>query len=162
MKPKYELMAPAGDITMFTAAVKAGADAVYFGLNDFSMRAASKNVAIADLDEMRELSIETGFAKNAEGSVIVTLGKTKVIGGLKMLVGEPYPDSQDEGSIAIGAETLPLGNINKQTVKMIFNGKPAKQLRSDLKIGHAFVKNKECRNCSSFESYKNFKPGWHS
>ena len=62
------------------------------------------------LDEMRELSIETGFAKNAEGSVIVTLGNTKVIAGLKMSVGTPYPDSQDEGAISVGAETLPLAH----------------------------------------------------
>ena len=48
-------MAPAGDFSMLAAAVNAGADAVYFGLNDFSMRASSKNFTLADLDEMREL-----------------------------------------------------------------------------------------------------------
>jgi U32 family peptidase len=55
MNPKYELMAPAGNFAMLAAALKAGADAVYFGLNDFSMRASSKNFTLADLDEMREL-----------------------------------------------------------------------------------------------------------
>ncbi|MDF1543838.1 MAG: U32 family peptidase [bacterium] len=55
-RPKYELMAPAGNLAMFTAAVKAGADAVYFGLSDFSMRASSKNVTIADLDEMKKIA----------------------------------------------------------------------------------------------------------
>jgi len=55
MKPQYELMAPAGNFAMLTAAVKAGSDAVYFGLNDFSMRASSKNFTLADLGEMREL-----------------------------------------------------------------------------------------------------------
>jgi len=62
------------------------------------------------LDEMREFSIETDFAKNAEGSTMVTLGKTIVIAGLKMDIGTPYPDNQDEGSISIGAETLPLAH----------------------------------------------------
>ncbi|KAA3631104.1 MAG: U32 family peptidase [Calditrichaeota bacterium] len=52
----YELMAPAGYFPMLVAAVKAGADAVYFGLNDYSMRASSKNFSISDLDEMREIS----------------------------------------------------------------------------------------------------------
>ena len=61
-------------------------------------------------DEMREISIEEGFAKNAEGSTSVTLGKTKVIAGLKMTIGTPYPDSQDEGAISVGAETLPLAH----------------------------------------------------
>ena len=62
------------------------------------------------LDEMRELTIETDFAKNAEGSTMVTLGKTKVIAGLKMSIGTPYPDSQDEGAISVGAEELPLAH----------------------------------------------------
>ncbi len=55
MKPKYELMAPAGNFPMLVAAIKAEADAVYFGLNDFSMRASSKNFNLDDLDEMRQL-----------------------------------------------------------------------------------------------------------
>lgn len=55
MKPKYELMAPAGNFPMLSAAINAGADAVYFGLNEFSMRATSKNFSISDLDEIRAL-----------------------------------------------------------------------------------------------------------
>jgi len=62
------------------------------------------------LDEYRELNVETDFAKNAEGSTMVTLGKTKVMAGLKMDVGTPYPDSQDEGAISVGAEELPLAH----------------------------------------------------
>ncbi len=55
MKKKYELMAPAGNFSMLVAAVNAGADAVYFGLNEFSMRATSKNFKLTDLDQMREV-----------------------------------------------------------------------------------------------------------
>lgn len=62
------------------------------------------------LDEVREITIEKDIVKNSEGSAIVTLGKTKVIAGLKMGVGVPYPDSLDEGSLAIGAEALPLAH----------------------------------------------------
>ncbi|MDO8467580.1 MAG: U32 family peptidase [Nanoarchaeota archaeon] len=52
----YELLAPAGDFSMLSAAVKAGADAVYFGMqNDFNMRAAAKNFKISELDEMRKI-----------------------------------------------------------------------------------------------------------
>jgi len=61
-------------------------------------------------DEMREITIESDMCKNAEGSTIVTLGKTKVIAGLKMDIGTPYPDSQDEGAISVGAENLPLAH----------------------------------------------------
>ncbi|MFA5357611.1 MAG: exosome complex protein Rrp42 [archaeon] len=60
--------------------------------------------------EMRKVTIETGFAENAEGSARVRLGETEVLAGLKMATGTPYPDSPDEGSISIGAELLALSN----------------------------------------------------
>ena len=52
---KYELLAPAGDFSMLSAAVNAGADAVYFGLKEFSMRAAAKNFTIKDLEEVEKI-----------------------------------------------------------------------------------------------------------
>lgn len=59
-------------------------------------------------DEFREISIETGFAKNAEGSARVKIGKTEVIAGVKMDVGTPYPDSKDKGNLMVNSELLPL------------------------------------------------------
>ncbi|HTY44266.1 MAG TPA: exosome complex protein Rrp42 [Patescibacteria group bacterium] len=59
-------------------------------------------------DEFREITIETGFAKNAEGSARVKIGKTEVIAGIKMDVGTPYPDSKDKGNLMVNAELLPL------------------------------------------------------
>ena len=55
MKNKYELLAPAGDFAMLVTAVNAGADAVYFGLKEFSMRANAGNFAIEDLDKIEEI-----------------------------------------------------------------------------------------------------------
>ncbi len=55
MKPKYELLAPAGDFPMLIAAVKAGADAVYFGLKEFSMRKNAGNFTIRNLDKINKI-----------------------------------------------------------------------------------------------------------
>lgn len=55
MKTKIELLAPAGSFPMLVAAVNAGADAVYFGLKDFSMRANAKNFTIKDLDKINKI-----------------------------------------------------------------------------------------------------------
>ncbi len=55
MKKHFELLAPAGDFSMLSAAVNAGADAVYFGLKEFSMRAAAKNFTIKDLNEIAKI-----------------------------------------------------------------------------------------------------------
>jgi putative protease len=54
-KSQYELLAPAGDFAMLSSAVNAGADAVYFGLKEFSMRAAAKNFTISDLEEIEKI-----------------------------------------------------------------------------------------------------------
>jgi len=55
MRNKYELLAPVGNFAMLHAAVDAGADAVYFGLQSFNMRATAKNFTIKDLPEMRKV-----------------------------------------------------------------------------------------------------------
>ncbi len=52
-----EIMAPAGDFINLSAALRAGADAVYFGLKGWNMRAAAKNFTPAELSKVvRECS----------------------------------------------------------------------------------------------------------
>ena len=55
MKQKYELLAPVGDFPMLITAIKAGADAVYFGLKEFSMRQSARNFTIKDLDKIERI-----------------------------------------------------------------------------------------------------------
>ncbi|MEK6898463.1 MAG: RNA-binding protein, partial [Nanoarchaeota archaeon] len=62
------------------------------------------------LDEFREIVIETGISKNAEGSARVKVGKTEVLVGVKMGVAEPYPDSPDKGNLMVTSELLPLSS----------------------------------------------------
>jgi len=62
------------------------------------------------LEIRKPLKVEYGVVKTAEGSAKVTLGETEVIVGVKMELGEPYPDMPDEGTIIVGAELLPLSN----------------------------------------------------
>jgi len=52
IKSKLELMSPAGDWTMLTAVVKAGANAVYFGVEKLNMRAKAANFKIDELPEI--------------------------------------------------------------------------------------------------------------
>jgi len=54
-KSQYELLAPAGDFSMLSAAVNAGADAVYFGLKEFSMRQNAGNFTIKDLNQIEQI-----------------------------------------------------------------------------------------------------------
>ncbi len=52
---KFELMAPVGDFPTLTSACKAGADAVYFGISNFSMRTGKKNFKISELGKIRKI-----------------------------------------------------------------------------------------------------------
>ena len=47
-----ELLAPAGNIESFFAALDAGADAVYLGLKNFSARGRARNFSIKDLEKL--------------------------------------------------------------------------------------------------------------
>ncbi|MEA3248589.1 MAG: U32 family peptidase [Nanoarchaeota archaeon] len=55
MKSDYELLAPVGDFKNLYAAVEAGADAVYFGIKRFNMRANAKNFNVRDLRKVRRI-----------------------------------------------------------------------------------------------------------
>ncbi|MDD5191620.1 MAG: U32 family peptidase [Candidatus Nanoarchaeia archaeon] len=54
-KHKIELLAPAGDFECLMAAVNAGADAVYLGLENFNMRARARNFKLSDLPRVSKI-----------------------------------------------------------------------------------------------------------
>lgn len=58
-------------------------------------------------------------------------------------------------------EQLCLGDIRENSLHEIFNGAKAIALRKSLKNKTAFNVD-PCLNCSSFETYKGFKPAWDS
>ncbi len=60
------------------------------------------------LDEQREIVVEQGVSKNADGSAKVKIGDTEVIAGVKFNLSVPYPDTLDEGVLSVSAEFLPI------------------------------------------------------
>ncbi len=54
-KKNIELMAPAGSFSTLITALNAGADAVYFGISDFSMRSGKKNFKLNDLEKINKI-----------------------------------------------------------------------------------------------------------
>ena len=61
-------------------------------------------------EEYREISVETGVIRTAEGSARVKFGETEVIAGVKFEVGKPYPDSPDAGTMMVNAELIPMSS----------------------------------------------------
>ena len=56
MNQKIELLSPAGDSDAFKAAILAGANAVYFGLEKFSARTRATNITLNQLEELAPLA----------------------------------------------------------------------------------------------------------
>ncbi len=55
-----ELLAPAGNFISLRAVLENGADAVYFGLDDYNMRANAKNFSLDDLSKVSKIAQEYG------------------------------------------------------------------------------------------------------
>jgi U32 family peptidase len=54
-KQKTELLSPAGNFPTLLTAIENGADAVYFGIQEFNMRARAKNFKLTDLPKIASL-----------------------------------------------------------------------------------------------------------
>lgn len=65
-----------------------------------------------DFKEFRDVKVTAGVAKKAEGSARVELGDTKVIVGVKMGIGDPFPDTPNEGILMVNAELGPVASPN--------------------------------------------------
>lgn len=72
--------------------------------------AENKRLDGRDLLEYREMKLEQGIIERAEGSARVLLGKTEVVVGIKVEVGEPYPDTPNDGVLTVNAELVPIAS----------------------------------------------------
>lgn len=62
------------------------------------------------LTDFRPIIIQTGVIERANGSARVQIGNTQVIAGVKIEVGEPFPDTPEKGLLVVNAEVLPLAS----------------------------------------------------
>jgi len=63
-----------------------------------------------EFNEYRNIELETNIISKAEGSARVKIGNTQVVVGIKMDVGEPYPDALESGVMSTAAELIPLAS----------------------------------------------------
>mgnify|MGYP000057447301 CR=1 FL=1 len=62
------------------------------------------------LTDYRKFTIEKNVIEKANGSAQIKLGKTKVMVGVKVEIGEPFSDTPDEGVLMVNAELVPLAS----------------------------------------------------
>ncbi len=60
--------------------------------------------------DYRDIKIEVGLIQKAAGSALVSLGNTKVMTGVKLEMGTPFPDTPAEGVLVCNAELVPLAS----------------------------------------------------
>jgi len=90
---KPEILAPAGDFTCLQAALDAGADAVYFGLGTFNMRARSGvNFQVEDLPEVDRRCRERDVRKYLTLNAIMFEGETEAV-ERTIVAAKPYVDA---------------------------------------------------------------------
>ena len=79
---------------------------------DYVKELAAKGVRIdgrAAMDR-RPIEIKNGVINHSDGSAYVNLGGTKVLAGVKVLPGEPFPDRANEGGLIVNFEASELAN----------------------------------------------------
>jgi len=62
------------------------------------------------LTDFRKIKTEMGLIEKASGSCLVSLGKTKVMTGVKVEMGEPYSDRPEDGVLTVNVELVPLAS----------------------------------------------------
>lgn len=78
--------------------------------NILDLISKGKRIDGRSLLDFREIKIEYGTIEKANGSAQLSLGKTKVLVGVKVEIGEPYSDTPDEGVLTVNAELVPLAS----------------------------------------------------
>jgi exosome complex component RRP42 len=72
--------------------------------------AKGKRLDDRGLMDYREIKVEQGIIERAEGSARVLLGKTEVVAGTKIEIGQPFPDTPNEGVLTVNTELVPLAS----------------------------------------------------
>lgn len=70
--------------------------------------------------DRRHLIVKDNVIHHSDGSAYVQFGETKVIAGVKVLPGVPFPDRPDEGGLIVSFEASELGS-NYETDRILYS-----------------------------------------
>lgn len=123
---KPELLMPAGNLEKLKYAIKYGADAVYLGVVDFSLRAMRKGELIT-LDNLK-LAIDTAHSMNAKAYLTLNIfafnNDIKKLESVLDIVKDSNPDAliiSDVGIMRLAQKYLPNIEIHVSTQANILN-----------------------------------------
>ena len=121
---KVELLAPAGNFTTALYAFKAGADAVYLGLKNFSARQSAQNFSYEELSKLKKISIsEKKKIYVAINTVIENSDMKELVSGLQFLQKLKVDALivQDTGVIELVNKFFPTLTLHASTQMALHN-----------------------------------------
>jgi len=130
---RFEVLSPAGDIESFKIAIRAGADAVYFGLSKFNARMKADNIGIDNLKEIVSyahlksvktyVTINTLVSDSEMPELIDLVGQCLLVGvdafivqdyGVVYALKTVYPNIVLHGSTQLGVHNVRGAKVAKK------------------------------------------------
>ncbi|HEC99642.1 MAG TPA: hypothetical protein ENN18_04600 [Proteobacteria bacterium] len=132
MQKQTELLAPAGNLEAFWAAVEKKADAVYIGWSDFNARVQAENFSLQDISRMIPFAHKHGVKVYIALNILLKeRDLPEIVEGLKILEGLS-PDAliiQDMGLYYLIKRCFPAFRLHASTLMTIHNYPGAEHLR---------------------------------
>lgn len=128
---KPELLSPAGTMECFFAAVENGADAIYFGLQDFSARAGAINFTLADASKAIACAHKNAVKVYIALNTLIKTSEMERVADLVLALEEMQPDAliiQDFGLLSLLQSRFPQIKLHASTQMTIHNLAGVKQL----------------------------------
>ena len=97
-----------------------------------------KRIDGRDIFDFRDITIETNFVPKAEGSANLTLGKSRVMTGIKYDVGRPFSDTSDQGVATCMTEFVSLAS------PMFEKGPPSMQAVEVARVVDRGIRHGDC------------------
>ena len=132
MKHKPELLAPAGNIESFFAAIQSGADAVYLGLKKFSARATASNFSLEDLATLIPFAHKRGIRIYAALNSQIVSGEIPEVLDTLSALSSLKPDGlivQDAGIFHLVRRWFPSLRLHASTLAAVHNSAGVKALQ---------------------------------
>lgn len=126
---KLELLAPAGDRAKLEMAIAYGANAVYLGSQQFSLRAHSKNFSSLELRSALEYAHERGVKVYVAANILAHPGDLSGIRTLMQELSGIRPDAliiSDPGVFQIARQEAPDIPLHISTQASVTNGESAR------------------------------------
>ncbi|PKM89194.1 peptidase U32 [Candidatus Falkowbacteria bacterium HGW-Falkowbacteria-2] len=117
-KTKPELLAPAGNLDKLKTAIAHGADAVYFGLPDFSLRLRVNDFSLSDIKKGIEFAHAAGKKAYVTLNIFARDKHLKKLRAHVLKLKEYGPDAifiSDPGIVAVVKEVWPTAKLSLST-----------------------------------------------